>query len=95
MKKWIAAAGLAVILASSVSAAEPTTLTDKADKLDSVIFGDVQTGSFIERVDAMDEAVYGRKPSSEGLNERVSALPLYTAMWCADRKIRRHPSRPA
>lgn len=74
MKKWIAAAGLAVILASSVSAAEPTTLTDKADKLDSVIFGDVQTGSFIERVDAMDEAVYGRKPSSEGLNERVSAL---------------------
>ena len=42
MKKWIAAAGLAVILASSVSAAEPTTLTDKADKLDSVIFGDRQ-----------------------------------------------------
>lgn len=74
MKKLILTAGLAALLMGSASAAEPTTLTDKADKLDEVIFGEVQQGSFLERVSAMDEAVYGGTGEGEGLDGRVSDL---------------------
>lgn len=74
MKKWIAAAMLAAMMGTSAMAAEPTTLTDKADKLDEVIFGSVQTGSFLERVGAMDETIYGKKDTKDGLDARVSTL---------------------
>lgn len=74
MKKILLTAGLAALLAASVSAAEPTTLTDKADKLDSVIFGSVQEGAFLDRVNAMDIAVYGERHTGDGLDKRVSGL---------------------
>lgn len=74
MKKWIMAAALAATMAASAAAAEPVTLTDRADKLDEVIFGSVQTGSFLERVGAMDKEIYGTSNTGEGLDERVSSL---------------------
>lgn len=74
MKKYIIAAGLLAMLGSAAYAAEPTTLTDRADRLDEVIFGEVQDGSFIDRVNAMDETVYGTKNASAGLDARVSNL---------------------
>lgn len=75
MKKWMLAAGIAAVcLGNTVWAAEPTTLTDKADKLDEVIFGSVQSGSFLERVGAMDEAIYGTSDTKNGLDQRVSGL---------------------
>lgn len=87
MKKLILTAGLAALLMGSASAAEPTTLTDKADKLDEVIFGEVQQGSFLERVSTMDEAVYGGTGEGEGLDGRV---PICTGMSSATRA---RPSR--
>lgn len=75
MKKWMVAAGLAAVcFGNTVWAAEPTTLTDKADKLDEVIFGSVQSGSFLERVGAMDNAIYGTSDTKNGLDQRVSTL---------------------
>lgn len=74
MRKWMAAAVLAALMSGTAFAAEPTTLTDKADKLDEVIFGSVQTGSFLERVGAMDTTIYGQKDTKDGLDVRVSNL---------------------
>lgn len=74
MRKWIIASVAAAVLCGQAAAAEPTTLTDKADKLDEVIFGNIQTGSFIDRVGDMDEAVYGSRNAADGLDRRVSDL---------------------
>lgn len=74
MKAWVLTVGLAVGLLAPAAAAEPVTLTDKADKLDEVIFGSVQEGPFIDRIDAMDETVFGGPVAYGGLSERVSAL---------------------
>lgn len=74
MKKWMAAALCAAMLCGSAAAAEPSTLTDKADRLDEVVYGSVQSGSFLERVGSMDELVYGSKNTSSGLDDRVSGL---------------------
>lgn len=74
MKRFIVTAALAACMAASVSAAEPATLTDRADKLDEVIFGSVQTGSFLERVGSMDEEIYGTSQTGEALDQRVSDL---------------------
>lgn len=74
MKKLILTAGLAALLTASAAAAEPATLTDKADKLDEVLFGSVQEGAFLDRVNAMDAAVYGGANGSAGLDGRVSGL---------------------
>lgn len=87
MKKLILTAGLAALLMGSASAAEPTTLTDKADKLDEVIFGEVQQGSFLERVSTMDEAVYGGPARERGW---TAASPICTGMSSATRA---RPSR--
>lgn len=75
MKKLILTAGLAALLMGSASAAEPTTLTDKADKLDEVIFGEVQQGSFLERVSTMDEAVYGGTGEERAGRPRLRSVP--------------------
>lgn len=74
MKRFFLTAGLAALLTAAASAVEPATLTDKADKLDDVIFGTVQDGSFLSRVNAMDETIYGAQNASAGLDKRVSDL---------------------
>lgn len=74
MKKMVLAAGISLLLSMGAAAAEPVTLTDKADKLDDVIFGAVQEGSFQERVNAMDKTVYGASMDKEGLNGRIAGL---------------------
>lgn len=74
MRRFIVTAVLAACAAVSVSAAEPATLTDRADKLDEVIFGSVQTGSFLDRVGSMDKEIYGTESAGASLDTRVSDL---------------------
>ena len=74
MKRLILAAGLTAVLAASAAAAEPITLTDKADRLDLVIYGAPQEGAFIDRVDDMEKLIFGRRVSTGGLSERVNGL---------------------
>ena len=74
MKRFIVTAALAACMAVSVSAAEPATLTDRADRLDEVIFGSVQTGSFLDRVGSMDKEIYGAENAGGSLDARVSDL---------------------
>lgn len=74
MKRAILVAGITMMLIGSVSAMEPVTLNGKMDKLDSAVFGGVQNGSLIHRVDAVDSVIYGKSRKGDGLDERVSNL---------------------
>ena len=74
MKKSFLAVALLAALAEGALAAEPTTLTDRVDKLDEVIYGSVQSGPFLDRVGNMDTLVYGKSYTEEGMDERVSDL---------------------
>lgn len=74
MKKTILSLGILACLAFSVSAAEPVTLADRADKLDAVVYGTAKTGALTERVDALDQDVYGTSSDKTGLDQRISSL---------------------
>lgn len=75
MKKAILSASLSLLLMAGVSAADPATLTEKMDRLDEVVYGDVQDGSLLHRVDAADTVIYGKgRSSANGLDDRVSNL---------------------
>lgn len=74
MKRALFVAGISMILACPVFAMEPTTLNGKMDKLDLAVFGGVQSGSLINRVDAIDSIIYGKKKNADGLDERVANL---------------------
>lgn len=64
MKKAILSASLSFLLMAGVSAADPATLTEKMDRLDQVVYGDVQSGSLLHRVDAADTVIYGKGNTS-------------------------------
>ena len=53
------------------------TLTDRVDRLDEVVYGNVQSGSFIQRIRNLDKSVCGttsEKDTTEGLDSRVEYL---------------------
>jgi hypothetical protein len=76
MKKSLLAAGIAMLLTMPTMAAEPTTLVDRADRLDEVVYGEVKEGSFNERIDELDKTIYGTTDvnSTDGLDVRISSL---------------------
>ena len=77
MKKVVLATSIALALVFPAMAAEPMTLTDRVDRLDEVVYGNVQSGSFIQRIRNLDKSVCGttsEKDTTEGLNSRVEYL---------------------
>ena len=54
MKKVVLATSIALALVFPAMAAEPMTLTDRVDRLDEVVYGNVQSGSFIQRIRNLD-----------------------------------------
>lgn len=77
MKKVVLATSIALALVFPAMAAEPITLTDRVDRLDEVVYGNVQSGSFIQRIRNLDKSVCGttsEKDTTEGLDSRVEYL---------------------
>lgn len=74
MKKVFLVAALAAALAQGVSAAEPMTLTDRVDKLDTVVYGSVQNGPFLDRIGNLDTLIYGKSYTEQSLDNRMSDL---------------------
>lgn len=77
MKKVVLAISIALALVFPAMAAEPMTLTDRVDRLDEVVYGNVQSGSFIQRIRNLDKSVCGttsEKDTTEGLDSRVEYL---------------------
>ena len=77
MKKVVLATSIALALVFPAMAAEPMTLTDRVDRLDEVVYGNVQSGSFIQRIRNLDKSVCGttsEKDTTEGLDSRVEYL---------------------
>lgn len=77
MKKVVLATSVALALVFPAMAAEPMTLTDRVDRLDEVVYGNVQSGSFIQRIRNLDKSVCGttsEKDTTEGLDSRVEYL---------------------
>lgn len=78
MKKAVLAAGIALVLSFPSMAAEPSTLTDRADRLDEVVYGSIQNGSFLERIDSLDTEINGstdeKATEGQGLDTRIDRL---------------------
>lgn len=74
MKRAILVAAISMMLTCPSFAIEPATLNGKMDKLDLAVFGGVQSGSLINRVDAIDTIIYGKNKEANGLDERVANL---------------------
>ena len=77
MKKVVLATSIALAWVFPAMAAEPMTLTDRVDRLDEVVYGNVQSGSFIQRIRNLDKSVCGttsEKDTTEGLDSRVEYL---------------------
>lgn len=74
-KKLAIAAGLSLLLSMPVMADEAVTLSEKIDRVDEVVYGNVQSGSLIHRVDQIDNLIYGvGNSSANGLDNRISNL---------------------
>lgn len=74
-KKLAIAAGLSLLLAMPVMADEAVTLSEKIDRVDEVVYGNVQSGSLIHRADQIDNLIYGvGNSSANGLDNRISNL---------------------
>lgn len=74
-KKLAMAAGLALLLSMPVMADEAVTLSEKIDRVDEVVYGNVQSGSLIHRVDQIDNVIYGvGNSSASGLDNRITNL---------------------
>lgn len=75
MKKALLAAGLAMLLSVPAWAADPSTMSEKLDRIDEVVYGRVQTGSLIGRTDGIDNIIYGKgNTTANGLDARVDNL---------------------
>ena len=75
MKKAVLAAGLAFLLSASAWAADPSTMSEKLDRVDEVVYGSVQEGSLIGRTDGIDNIIYGKgNTTANGLDDRVENL---------------------
>ena len=85
MKKVFLAAALAAVMAQAISAAEPTTLTDRADKLDTVVYGSVQNGPFLDRLGNLDTLIYGKSYSEQSLDDRVRSEERRVGKECRSR----------
>lgn len=74
-RKFALAAGLALLMSMPVMAEEAVTLSEKIDRIDEVVYGNVQSGSLIHRVDQIDNLIYGGGNSSaNGLDNRINNL---------------------
>ena len=74
-KKLAIAAGLSLLFSMPVMAEEAVTLSEKIDRVDEVVYGNVQSGSLIHRVDQIDNLIYGvGNSSANGLDNRISNL---------------------
>lgn len=75
MKKALLAAGLAMLLSVPVWAADPSTMSEKLDRIDEVVYGSVQEGSLIGRTDGIDNIIYGKgNTTANGLDARIENL---------------------
>ena len=79
MKKQAIALMMASLMAGagSVMAAAPTTVTEKTAVLEETIYGSVQDGAILDRVNQLDTTVYGAEKSGT-INDKVDSL--YTAV---------------
>ncbi len=77
MKKHILAVAVATVLTSSVWAATPTTVLEKTNAMEVIVYGQAQEGALVDRVDQLSETVYGAQRNGD-LNAKVDSL--YTSI---------------
>lgn len=75
MKKQWLLASLAAMMATSVWAAEPTTVLETTSAVEQTVYGRVQEGAIVDRINQLDSTVYGDKTHTTGtLNTRANTL---------------------
>ena len=73
MKKRLAALAVSLLLTGSAFAAAPTTVLEKADAAETAVYGSVQVGALVDRVNQLDQTVYGEQRTGN-LNDKVDEL---------------------
>lgn len=77
MKKQVLSVMIASLMATTVLAAEPTTVLEKTNALETTVYGSVQEGAIVDRVNQLDTTVYGTEFGSttgNTLNKKVDSL---------------------
>lgn len=73
MNKKILTAAISMCLAFPAFAAEPATISGRMDRVDQVVYGEVNGGSLLERISSVDNLIYGKgNMTGDGLDDRVS-----------------------
>lgn len=78
MRKQLTALVAALLLTGSAFAATPTTVLEKTDAAETAVYGSVQVGALVDRVNQLDQTVYGEQRTGN-LNDKVDALYLSIA----------------
>lgn len=73
-KKSIAMMLALVVSGSSMVWAAAPTLADKSNRVDTAVYGEVQSGALADRVMDLQRVVYGGKLREKGIAEQVDAL---------------------
>ncbi len=75
MNKLILAAGISLLLSLPASAAEPATLNGRMERVEEVIYGQVQSGALTDRINSADNVIYGTGNSTGvGLDDKIGNL---------------------
>ena len=73
MKKQLVAIVMTSLMAGTVFAAAPTTVTDKTAAMETAVYGAPQDGAITDRVNQLDTTIYGSEKSGN-LNDKVDQL---------------------
>lgn len=73
MNKKILTAAISMCLVFPAFAAEPATISERMDRVDQVVYGEIKDGSLLDRISSVDNLIYGKgNMTGDGLDDRVS-----------------------
>jgi len=75
MKKRIACmAAVAALCGTFIAGAANYTILEKAEKVETTVYGNVQAGALTDRINSLDETLYGRKDGSGTVQSQTDTL---------------------
>lgn len=77
MKKEVTMTAIAALMTMSAMAATPTTVVEKTNAMETIVYGNTQAGAVIDRINQLSDTVYG-KNTTGNLVDRVNQL--YTSV---------------
>lgn len=67
-------AAVAALCGTFIAGAANYTILEKAEKVETTVYGNVQAGALTDRINSLDETLYGRKDSSGTVQSQTDTL---------------------